>query len=92
MLVEHKGRTYLETKVENVYSTEYYTTDGQKLSKEDVAPFLPSRSGSSRQKTEKEIVVRDYAIDSIRSLAMKGEEFIMLQPIATPIPAQTQKV
>jgi len=92
MLVEHKGRTYLETKVENVYSTEYYTTDGRKLSREDVAPFLPSRSGSSRQKTEKEIVVRDYAIDSIRSLAMKGEEFIMLQPIATPIPAQTQKV
>ena len=85
MLVEHKGRTYLETKVERSISTEYIDANGNTLDKEAVRPFLPKRS-TSRQEVTREIIVRDYALDSLRSLTMKGEEYVMLQEVAAPAP------
>jgi len=83
MLVEHKGRTYLETKVQKSLGVTYIDSDGKELSREEVAPFLPARS-KSRQEVADEIIVRDYALDSIRSLAFGGEEYVMLQEVAAP--------
>ena len=78
MLIEHKERIYLETKVEKSLDHKYLDANDQELSSEAVAPFLPTRAQSTRQETEKEIVVRDYALDSILSLAIKGEEYVII--------------
>jgi hypothetical protein len=89
-LVEHKGRTYLETKVERSLEHAYITADGRELSDADVAPFLPARKDSGRQETDKAILVRDYALDSIRSISFGGESYVMLQDVTTPLPKSMQ--
>lgn len=76
ILIQHKGNLYLETKVERSLSHEYRAEDGTILTDEQVRPFLPSR-GQSRQEVEKEILVRDYALDSIIGISFKGEEFMV---------------
>lgn len=81
MIVRHKGRTYLETKVERSLETVYLDASGRQIPVDDLRPYMLARSGSSRQGTDKEIVVRDYALDSIRSLAFGGETYVMLQEI-----------
>lgn len=78
MLVSHKGKIYLETKVEKSLETKYQDENGQEISSEAVKPFLPGRSGNSRQETEKEILVRDYALDSILGMSFKGEEYVLV--------------
>ena len=78
MLVGHKGKIYLETKVEKSLGHSYVNAQGKEIPSELVAPFLPTRSESSRQETEKEILVRDYALDSILSLSFKGEEYVLI--------------
>jgi len=93
MLIGHKGRTYLETKVQRALETSYIDATGKELSKEDVSPFLPARS-KSRQEVADEVIVRDYALDSIRSLAFGGETYLLTQataPVAVKI-ARTQPV
>ena len=85
MLVEHKGKQYLETKVERSLGHQYFSETGQALTDAQVAPFLPVRSGPGRQDVEKEIMVRDYSLDSIRSLAFKGEQYVMLQDVPASI-------
>jgi len=80
MLVEHKGNLYLETKVERSLDCQYFTADGKELTAEEVKPFLPKK-GASRQEVEKEILVRDYALESIRSIAFGGEQYVMLQDV-----------
>lgn len=80
MLVEHKGKLYLETKVERSLGCVYLDASGKELTAEQVAPFLPAK-GASRQEVEKEILVRDYALESIRSLSFGGEQYVMLQDV-----------
>lgn len=84
MLVEHKGKVYLETKVERSLSHVYLTASGQELTDEEVAPFLPAK-GASRQEVEREILVRDYDLESIRSLAFGGEQYVMLHDVPAQI-------
>lgn len=78
MLITHNGKIYLETKVEKSLSHSYVDANGQELSSEQVAPFLPARKPSARQETEKEILVRDYALDSIQGISLRGEEYVIL--------------
>lgn len=81
MLIEHKGKLYLEAKVERSLSYEYRTADGRLLTHAEVEPFLPTR-GPSRQGVEKEILVRDYALDSIAGISFQGQSFL-IAPIET---------
>lgn len=85
MLIEHKGRIYLETKVERVISTAYVDASGRTLDADIVRPFLPARRGKGRQEVQKEIIVRDYALNSIRSITVKGEEHVMIQEVTAPV-------
>jgi hypothetical protein len=88
-LVTHKGRTYLETKVERSVETPVYRdANGVELDPEAVKPFLPSRGGN-RQGVEREIVVRDFALDSILAIRMKKEDYIILQPATVPAATAT---
>jgi hypothetical protein len=77
VLVSHKGKTYLETKVEKSLDHKYLGTNGTVLADELIAPFLPKK-GATRQGTEKEIIVRDYDIGSIRHVSCKGEEYVIV--------------
>lgn len=77
MFVEHKGKMYLETKVEKALGHSFQDAEGKEIDSKLVEPFLPARSDSSRQGTEKEILVRDYAIDSIVGISFKGEDYIV---------------
>lgn len=85
-LVENKGKLYLNAKVERSLGHEYFAEDGTPLSHADVAPFLPAK-GANRQGTEKEIIVRTYSLDSIRSLAYGGEQYVLLQDVPATIRA-----
>lgn len=87
VLVEHRGKVYLETKVERSLSHQYFRADnGTPLSDEDVRPFLPAR-GKSRQDVEREIIVRDYRLDSIRAIVMGGETYMLqtASPVAVTV-------
>ena len=85
--VQHKGKFYLEVKVEKSISHAYLDAAGNELTDEQIRPFLPARS-TGRQGVEKEILVRDYALDSIRSISFKGESFLVMEEKAAPIRAE----
>jgi len=72
-LVEHKGKHYLELKVERSLSHQYSGQDGTIHDDETINPWLLARSKSKRQETEKEIIVRDYAVDSIHQIRLDGK-------------------
>lgn len=84
-LIENKGKLYLETKVERSLGHAYIDSTGRQLTDAEVAPYLPAR-GESRQEVEREILVRDYALDSIRSISCKGETYLILHDVTVPIP------
>lgn len=74
-LVNHKDRYYLELKVEHVLDTMYFV-DGLPATDEQIAgikSFMPEKKESARQEVEKVIILRDYALDSIVSITMKGK-------------------
>jgi len=77
VLVTHHGTNYLETKVEKSLDHKYLDSTGNLIPDEMVRPFLPSK-GASRQGVKKEILVRDYAIESIRAISLKGEEIVVV--------------
>jgi hypothetical protein len=77
-LVRHdSGKLYLETKVERSLGCEYRDAAGNLIPADAIAPYLPNRSGSGRQEVEKPVLVRDYALDSIRAVSLKGEDFVV---------------
>lgn len=73
-LVQHKGRTYVELKVERSLGYQYETLDGQPIDPADLAPFLRAPS-ETRQGVEREIILRDYALDSITALTYGGQRY-----------------
>lgn len=76
-LVRHdSGKLYAEVKVEKSLGTEYFDASGNRLLPDMVKPYLPS-NGGSRQGVEKEVPVRDYALDSIRAISIKGEDYVV---------------
>jgi hypothetical protein len=72
-LVEHKGRHYLELKVERSLGHEYRDESGEVVPQDDIAPWLYPHRKSARQQTDKEIILRDYALDNIKQVRMDGE-------------------
>jgi hypothetical protein len=71
--VEHKGKTYLELKVENVLSTTYVDENGVELNSELVKHYIkPSHSGGERQGVEREVILRDYNLNNIVAFTWCG--------------------
>lgn len=76
-LVKHNDKYYLEYKAENVQSVQYYTEQGEELTKEQVQEFLPKKSTSSTQRElTKKIILRDVAIENILSLRISQKVFL----------------
>jgi len=78
--VDHKQAVYLEMKVQNALEHRYEAQDGTVLTDEQVAPYLPARSRSSRQEVDNEIILRDYTLlkngkSNILAITMDGETY-----------------
>ena len=76
-LVTHDGKLYVEAKMNGKpQSVEYYLTNGESISKDVLLPFLPKKSSNQEhQGVEKEIVLRDYSLDSITAIDVNGKRF-----------------
>ena len=70
--VEHKGRTYLELKVERALSTEYLL-DGEVIDKSVIEEWLPKRKAEGeRQQVENPVILRDYDLANIKAITFDG--------------------
>jgi len=77
-LVTHNGKFYLECKVEKSFNSTYYM-DGQEIDKAMVEPHF--YASSSRQGTDKEIIVRDYSLDSIVRINLNGNSYRVVETV-----------
>jgi hypothetical protein len=70
-VVEHKGKHYLEVKVQSSKS-EYFDGD-LRIDVDKIKPWM--YSNSSRQELNKEVIVRDYSLDSIFRMNLNKKEY-----------------
>lgn len=78
-VVRHVGKTgvpefYLELKVERSLGHEY-RVDGMPVPDETVECWLPKRVEGARQEVAKPVILRDYALRSIRKITLGGVEY-----------------
>ena len=80
-LVEHTNkageyRLYLEAKCENVNSVHYVDAQGNAIDKADLREWTEKKSAksSTQANVDKEIILRDYALDSIEWIAIDGHK------------------
>jgi hypothetical protein len=71
-LVEHKGNHYLEVKVQA--ATCSYFVGMVEVNHADVSPWLRPAS-PHRQGVDKEVILRDYALENIKSVTWGGETY-----------------
>jgi hypothetical protein len=69
-LVEHNGNFYLEMKVQQSNCT--YYVGGTVIPSTEITPYLRPLS-KSRQGVQKEIILRDYALDNIKGITYAGK-------------------
>lgn len=73
---EHK--LYLEVKVERILSIEYKDSEGKLIDNKELEPFLKEKKNSKGlQGLEKEIICRDYSIESIVTINIQGQGYIL---------------
>ena len=70
-IIEHKGNYYLQVRVNKVYDVEY-NNEGNKITKQQLAPFLPSKIKSSN-----DIIINDIKIDNIESITINKKRYIV---------------
>lgn len=70
-LVEHKGKNYLELKVERSLGYEY-RHNGQIVDPTAIEPFLPKREEGARQEVDNPVILRDYSIENIVQITIDG--------------------
>ena len=68
----------MEAKVEKVNSTKYVLADGTPVEKDEFAEYMGPRPvpSSTQDGLEKEIILRDYALDNIVSFKGDGLEIV----------------
>lgn len=75
-IVTHNGKFYVEAKIERSEIMGYIMPDLSMVDEHEVLNWLPSRH-SGRQAVEKTIVLRDFSVENIRSMRMKGNEYVI---------------
>ncbi len=74
--VRHNNGIYLEVKVER--SLEHrYELDGKPIDASEVEPFIADTKESARQKTDKAIYCRDYALGNIEHIVYGKQEYTL---------------
>ncbi len=81
-IIAHKGkdgilRHYLEMKVEKTLGHNYVSLQGTLLNKADIQPFLNMHVQPATQETLKEIFLRDYRLDSIKAITLRGTDYVI---------------
>jgi len=77
-LVEHKGKHYLECKVEKTFEVNYFLENGAPIEKSAIQEFFPKRSESSTQdELDKKVILRDIKLENILSMRI-GQENILI--------------
>jgi hypothetical protein len=77
--VEHKGKYYLQVKVEKA-SDSVYKYKGEEIPIEKIESFLYESSKPNTQfAIDKEVVVRDIKIENIKRIRMDKEEFEVVE-------------
>ncbi len=74
--VDHKTNVYLELKVERSLGYHYEMPDGTIVPNQNIEPYLPARR-PTRQGLDKEVILRDYRLDSITSITVNRERYEM---------------
>lgn len=75
-IVTHNGKFYVEAKIERSEIMGYIMPDLSMVDEHEVLNWLPNRH-SGRQAVEKAIVLRDFSVENIRSMRMKGNEYVI---------------
>lgn len=71
-------REYLEVLPLRTLDSEYLAVDGEEIDPEALRPFLPApRKGTGSQGTVKRIEVRDYRLDRIEAVTVRGETYLV---------------
>lgn len=71
-LVEHQGTYYLEVKVEKTEQP-VYVLSGKIIDNKEIIPYIPKIS--SRQDLVKEVILRDFKIDSISRIKINKTQY-----------------
>ena len=75
-IVTHNGKFYVEAKIERSEIMGYIMPDLSMVDEHEVLNWLPSRH-SGRQHVEKTIILRDFAVENLRSMRLKGNEYVI---------------
>jgi len=70
-IVEHKGKKYIEVKVQS--ATSDFFSNSTRISLDKVIPWL--YNSETRQGVDNEVVVRDYKIENITRIKINKEEY-----------------
>lgn len=81
--VQHNEKLYIELKVSASVEHYYETHDGLRLDTATVESYLRERRPQTRQGLEREVILRDYALDSIRELHAYGNEYVIVEDAPT---------
>ena len=71
------GEISIQLKLDNHASEVVYRIDGNVVEKSVLEPFLPKKSPSKSQGTDKEVRLGTYKLDRIKAVRMNGEEYIV---------------
>lgn len=75
-LVLHKNAYYLEARFLNNEPKTEYLLDGQPVDKAIFETYLPGKKEVKSQGTDKEIIIRDFKIESMRSITFGGKTYV----------------
>lgn len=76
--VQHHDKLYIELKVQRSMEHYYETHEGLRLDTAHVELHLPARRPNHRQGLEREVVLRDYAMESVVELHCYDNEYVII--------------
>ncbi len=77
-VIEHKEQYYFYVKVEKSLGYAYVNLQGLPLDTKEVNKWLKSRKPSDTQGTDKEIMVRKYAIANLVAITINGMKYTII--------------
>lgn len=76
-LVQHKGKYYIEMKIEKSLDHTYQDSEGNTIENKLVDVWLPEKKDGGRQEVERPVILRDYSLENIEQLTVNGETLVL---------------
>lgn len=76
-LVAYRDKLYLEVKIQKVLHNIFLVSNSQ-IATELVNPWLRRKTESGRQQVDKPVILRDFALESLRSITVNGKNYAIL--------------